>query len=82
VSPAAPLFGGRTAYRLVSEAWDSPGDGIEAQRVTYLVDTRTYLPLEVRARIEYLRYEPLPVTDENRALLDMGDRPGARRMRG
>jgi hypothetical protein len=94
---------GRTAYRLVSEPRDLPRDGVEDERVTYLVDTRTYLPLEVRAqaifaeskyvpggpgrelsraRIEYLRYEPLPVTDENKALLDMGDHPGARRMGG
>jgi hypothetical protein len=94
---------GRTAYRLVSEPRDRPGDGIEDERVTYLVDARTYLPLEVRARgifatsrfvpggpgrelsrarIEYLRYEPLPVSDETKALLDMGDHPGARRMRG
>lgn len=94
---------GRTAYRLVSEPRDLPRDGIEGERVAYLVDTRTYLPLEVRARvifatsrfvpggpgrelsrarIEYLRYEPLPVTDQNEALLDMGEHPSARRMRG
>jgi hypothetical protein len=94
---------GRTAYRLVSEARDLPREGIEDERVTYLVDARTYLPLEVRnrvifthtklepggpgrelarARIEYLRYEPLPVTDENEAFLEMGEHPGARHMRG
>ena len=94
---------GRTAYRLVSEARDLPREGIEAERVTYLVDARTYLPLEVRnrvifthtkfepggpgrelarARIEYLRYEPLPLTDENEAVLEMGEHTGARRMRG
>jgi len=59
--------------------------------VTYLVDARTYLPLEVRQRvvfdhsdtpdggrervsfrIEYLRYEPLPVTDRTKKLLEKG----------
>lgn len=90
---------GRTAYRLVSGPRSLPRNGIDDETVTYLVDARTYLPLETRirvvldhresgpgrvgrelarARIEYLRYEPLPLTDENRALLRMGDHPGAR----
>jgi hypothetical protein len=88
---------GRNAYRLVSKPRDAKG--IQDEQVTYLVDARTFLPLEMRVRvvfvhddsipggggrelarlrIEYLRYEPLPVTDENRALLEMGDHPGAR----
>jgi hypothetical protein len=90
---------GRRAYRLVSERRSGPG--FEDERVTYLVDARTYLPLELRVRIvfkqsrfepggggrelarlriEYLRYEALPVTDENKALLEMGEHPGARVM--
>ena len=92
---------GRSAYRLVSERRSGPGFGDE--RVTYFVDARTYLPLELRVRIifkhsrfepggggrelarlriEYLRYETLPVTDENKALLEMGEHPGARVMGG
>jgi hypothetical protein len=35
-----------------------------------------------RMRIEYLRYEALPVTDENKALLEMAEHPGARVMGG
>jgi hypothetical protein len=90
---------GRTAYRLVSRPRSVPSEGIKADTVTYLVDARTYLPLEVRnhvifvhdgaepdevgeSRTEYLRYEPLPVTEENTALLDMDPHPGARRTRG
>lgn len=82
---------GRTAYRLVSAPHSDPEAGIERETVTYLVDARTFLPLEVRnrlvdhddgapgdgrkllkARIEYLRYEPLPVTDETKRLLEKG----------
>jgi hypothetical protein len=76
-----------------------PSEGIKDDTVTYLVDARSYLPLEVRnhvtfvhdgaepdevgsGRIEYLRYEPLPVTGGNMALLDMDPHPGARRTRG
>jgi hypothetical protein len=90
---------GRTAYRLVSEPRSRPRDNIQDETETYLVDARTYLPLEVRvrvtfihsevgpgpggrelarARIEYLRYDRLPVTDENKALLRVGEHPGAR----
>jgi hypothetical protein len=89
---------GRPAYRLVSEPRDARG-GVRDETVTYLVDARTYLPLEVRmraifltskfvpggpgrelarARIEYLRYEALGVTGENKDLLEMGDHPGVR----
>jgi hypothetical protein len=83
---------GQTAYRLVSSRIPDPDSrSAEYTRVTYLVDARTYLPLEVRqrgvlevsgprgdererfsARIEYLRYEALPVTDENKRLLEKG----------
>ena len=89
---------GRPAYRLVSEPRDARG-GVRDETVTYLVDARTYLPLEIRmraifltskmvpggpgrelarARIEYLRYKALPVTDKNKDLLEMGDHPGVR----
>jgi hypothetical protein len=68
------------------------------ESVTYLVDARTYLPLEIRSRslgdfgrvdpalggrelvrwrAEYLRYERLPLTGGNRALLRMRPHPGA-----
>jgi hypothetical protein len=82
---------GRTAYRLVSSPIPDPDSSRDRTTVTYLVDARTYLPLEVRqrsvidssdvpgggrerlaARIEYLRYEALPVTDENKRLLEKG----------
>jgi hypothetical protein len=80
---------GRTAYRLVSSPIPDPDSLRDRTTVTYLVDARTYLPLEVRrrgvidhsdvpgrerltARIEYLRYQPLPVTDETKRLLEKG----------
>jgi hypothetical protein len=82
---------GRTAYRLTSRPRSVPKQGIEREMVTYLVDARTFLPFEVRqrtvstidgrqlmkARIEYLRYDPLPITEENRQLLEMAPHPGA-----
>jgi hypothetical protein len=82
---------GRTAYRLVSSPIPDPDSPRDRTTVTYLVDARTYLPLEARqrgvidssdvpgggrervtARIEYLRYEALPITDENKRLLEKG----------
>ena len=90
---------GRTAYRLVSKPRTDPREGVLQETVTYLVDARTYLPLEIRNRMlgdfgrvdpalggrelirwraEYLRYERLPLTNENRALLRMGRHPGTR----
>jgi hypothetical protein len=78
---------GRIAYRLVGKA----GSGEDFGTVTYLVDARTYLPLEVRQRVifdfsdvpdggrervyfrlEYLRYEALPVNDRTKRLLGKG----------
>ncbi len=41
---------GRTAYRLVSKARRDPQEGVLRESVTYLVDARTYLPLEIRSR--------------------------------
>ncbi len=82
---------GRSAYRLVSSQRSDPRSGLESETVTYLVDARTYLPLEVRqrsvidnsddpergrelltARIEYLRYEALPVNDRTKRHLERG----------
>ena len=82
---------GRSAYRLVSSQRSDPRSGLESETVTYLVDARTYLPLEVRqrsvidnsddpergrelltARIEYLRYDTLPVNDRTERLLERG----------
>ena len=85
---------GRTAYRLIAKAKPDAQPDEAFGTVTYLVDARTYLPLEVRQRvvfdhsdapdggrehvsfrIEYLRYEPLPVTDPTKELLGEGHRP-------
>ncbi len=82
---------GRTAYRLIAKAKPDAQPDEAFGTVTYLVDARTYLPLEVRQRvvfdhsdapdggrehvsfrIEYLRYEPLPVTDQTKELLEKG----------
>jgi hypothetical protein len=85
---------GRSAYVLVSGRLSNPSPGIESERVTYLVDSRTFLPLALRmrvvadlvhgrelmtTRVDYLRYERLPVTDANKALLRMSPHPGADR---
>jgi hypothetical protein len=83
---------GRDAYRLVSGTFDPKGE-VRAERVTYAVDARSYLPIEVRVsvrmprqrvvlRVEYLRYDRLPVTEANRRLLEIGAHPGAQRAGG
>jgi hypothetical protein len=82
---------GRTAYKLVSSPIPDPDSPRDRTTVIYLVDARSYLPLEIRqrsvinssdvpgggreqltARIEYLSYEALPVTDETKRLLEKG----------
>jgi hypothetical protein len=81
--------GGRRAYRLVSDSttrWRS----FAFERVEYLVDSETYLPLSQRvsARVDsertyrlvtrFLVYERLPLNERNRALLDLDPHPGAK----
>jgi hypothetical protein len=88
---------GRSAYRLVSGRLSRPSPGVVWERVAYLVDARTFLPLATRwsgvfdsgstgrareradLRLDYLRYERLPVTDATKALLRMRPHPGADR---
>jgi hypothetical protein len=81
---------GRTAYRLDS-GWQ-PGfiSRSSRDRVQFLVDAETYLPLELRYRehteggarrtlvSEYLVYERLPLNRRNRGLLALGRYPGAK----
>jgi hypothetical protein len=79
---------GRRAHRLVSDAttrWRS----FAFERVEYLVDYDTYLPLSLRvtARVDseqthslltrYLIYERLPLNARSRALLALDPHPGA-----
>jgi hypothetical protein len=89
---------GRPAYRLASGRLSRPDPGVVWQRVAYLVDAKTFLPLATRwsgvfdsepsrrpreratMRVDYLRYDKLPVTDANKALLEMGPHPGADRV--
>jgi hypothetical protein len=81
--------GGRHAYRLVSDSttrWRS----FTFERVEYLVDSETYLPLSQRvsARVDpertyrlftrYLVYERLPLDARSRAQLDLDPHPGAK----
>jgi hypothetical protein len=81
--------GGRRAYRLVSDSttrWRS----FAFERVEYLVDSETYLPLSQRvsARVDsertyklftrFLDYERLPLSEKNRAFLDLDPHPGAK----
>lgn len=81
-------FANRRAYRLVSGFVPSPvGD---SERVEFLVDAETYLPLaerrtlrlrsgkEVRFFNRYLVYERLPLNASSRAQLDLDPHPGAR----
>jgi hypothetical protein len=82
---------GRTAFRLVARASARSAPDEDFGTVVYLVDARTYLPLELRQRVvfdhsdvprggreratlrvEYLRYEALPVNDETQKLLAKG----------
>jgi hypothetical protein len=86
---------GRTAYRLVAKADPGAPAAEDFGTVTYFVDARTYLPLEIRQtvvfdhsdvpdggrerasfRIEYLRYDALPVNERTKTLLE----PGAGRL--
>jgi hypothetical protein len=81
-------LGGKRAYRLVSDSttrWRS----FAFERVEYLVDSETYLPLSQRvaARVEsertyrlftrYLVYERLPLDARSRAQLALDPHPGA-----
>jgi hypothetical protein len=82
---------GKPAYRLVSDVTSDRKSGVRAERVTYLVDARTYFPLELRdrsvqsrpssgvltARIDYLVYEKLRATPANLRKLRFGRYPGA-----
>jgi hypothetical protein len=81
-------FAGRRAFRLVS---DSPTRwrGFTFERVEYLVDADTYLPLahRVSARVDtgwsyrmftrYLVYERFPLNRRTRRQLDLDPHPGA-----
>ena len=83
---------GRRAYRLVSG--DVKGGGGFTERVEYLVDAETYLPLasiytatsaegdrrELHTR--YLVYERLPLNARTRTLLDLDPHPNAKCERG
>jgi hypothetical protein len=80
---------GRDAYRLVSGAVENTVPGTE-ERIVYLVDAETYLPLAARFRQRspdgqrlnifdrYLVYERLPVNARTRAQLDLDPHPGAK----
>jgi hypothetical protein len=82
---------GRTAFRLVARDSARSAPDEDFGTVVYLVDARTYLPLEMRQRavfdhsdvpgggreratirVEYLRYEALPVNGETKKLLEKG----------
>ena len=82
---------GRTAFRLVARASAQAAPDEDFGTVVYLVDARTYLPLELRQRVvfdhsdvpgggrergtlrvEYLRYQALPVNDKTERLLEKG----------
>ena len=79
--------GGRRAYRLTSKTF---GDRRERQRVEYVVDARTYLPLAEtvwwrvtpgptgRFTSRYLVYERLPLNARTRATLALDPPPGAK----
>jgi hypothetical protein len=81
--------GGRRAYRLVSDS-ATRWRGFTFDRVEYLVDADTYLPLAQRvlARVEsdrttyelstrYLTYERVPLDSRSRAELDLDPHPDA-----
>ena len=82
---------GKEAYRLVSGPVQSSAGSLEGvERVEYLVDPGTYLPLSQRYSVRYengttrtvhwrfLLYERLPLNDETRSLLDLDPHPGAK----
>jgi hypothetical protein len=81
---------GKPAYRLVSDVTSERKSGVRAERVTYLVDARTYFPVELRdrsvqghparpvaLRIDYLVYDKLRATPANLRKLRFGRYPGA-----
>jgi hypothetical protein len=78
--------GNRHGYRLVSDPIDAEGG---EQRLEYVVDSATYLPLSERWSltrgsektgfvITFLVYERLPLDAQTRAQLDLDPHPGAR----
>ena len=80
-------IGGRGAYRLVSGPIKRFRGQVE--RLNYVVDSETYLPLSgrysnrtrsgvLRAVSEYLGYERLPLNARSRAQLDLDPHPGAK----
>jgi hypothetical protein len=81
--------GGGRAYRLVSDS-TTRWRGFAFERVEYLVDSETYLPLSQRVSVRvdsertyklftrFLVYERLPLNEKNRALLDLDPHPGAK----
>jgi hypothetical protein len=82
-------FAGGRAYRLVSDS-TTRWRGFAFERVEYLVDADTYLPLarRISARVDsgptyrlftrYLVYERLPVDARSRGQLDLDPHPGAK----
>jgi hypothetical protein len=80
---------GRPAYRLVSGPVTRPDGRAQEERVEFLVDADTYLPLAQRYSIgtdseremgfstRYLIYERLPLNARSRALLALDPHPGA-----
>jgi hypothetical protein len=84
---------GTPAYRLVSGYVDGFFRGTK-ERIVYVVDAETYLPLAVRdshrrngrrlleVTIRYLVYERLPLNDRTRAKLALDPHPGAKCARG
>jgi hypothetical protein len=80
---------GRPAYRLVSGPVTRADARTQEERVEFLVDADTYLPLAQRYSIgtdsdrereiltRYLVYERLPLDDRSRALLALDPHPGA-----
>lgn len=89
-SAGTTRFGGRRAYRLVSGPVSLPGEAGGEQRLVFLVDSGSYLPLAKRHFIEtasgdtlraftrYLVYERLPLTRRTAGLLALDPHPGAK----
>ena len=83
-------IGGTRAYRLASEPVSLPGEPRGEERLVFLVDSKTYLPLARRHFIEtgsgdtmqvftrYLVYERLPLTGRTAALLALDPHPQAK----
>jgi hypothetical protein len=82
--------GGRRAYRLASGPVKRPGAPRTEERLVFLVDSETYLPLArhnsidagagrtMRISTRYLVYERLPLTDRTRGLLALDPHPDAK----